>query len=113
MSTVRNCPQCADARLEETDDYDAAAFYCPSCSYEVPRERASVPDPVADTARALAGLWSEAARGEHDSGRAGRRLVCNARRAAIEDAARACGPQVEACFRALVTGDAGREVGRG
>ena len=75
----------------------------------------AVPDPIADTARALAGLWSEAARGEHDSGRAGRRLVCNARRAAIEDAARACGPQVYAAWCALVTGDAGRapEVERG
>lgn len=65
----------------------------------------SVPDPVADTARALAGLWADA----NAAHAAPRQALTH--HSAIEDAARECGPQVFAAFCALVTGDAGREVG--
>ena len=79
----------------------------------------SVPDPVADTARALAGKWlalyEEYAEYEGRHARPNYPSAWGAsmqrRFDAIRDAARACGPQVEACFRALVTGDAGRAPG--
>lgn len=67
----------------------------------------SVPDPVADTARALARLWADA----NAAHAAPRQALTH--HSAIEDAARECGPQVFAAFCALVTGDAGREVGNG
>lgn len=79
---------------------------------------AGVPDTVADTARALAGKWlalyEEYAEYEGRHARPNYPSAWGAsmqrRFDAIRDAARACGPQVEAAFNALVTGDAGREV---
>lgn len=72
-----------------------------------PTRAPSAPDPVADTARALARLWADAER-EHVAGP--KVYTAYIRRVAIEDAARACGHQVLAAFQALVTGDAHREV---
>jgi hypothetical protein len=71
----------------------------------------TVPDPVADTARALAGVHAEALHSVNARDGRERALRMNERRSAIEDAARACGPQVYAAFCALITGDAGREPG--
>lgn len=75
---------------------------------------AGVPDPIADTARALAGLYAEATAAHDTAERHGYLFrACDAltRMAAIADAARACGPQVLAAFNALVTGDAARAPG--
>ena len=79
--------------------------------------RPSVSDPVADTARSLAGLWNEerAHREANRPNMPGAReyshdAACQ-RMVAVRAAAQAIGPQVYAAFCALVTGDAGREPG--
>lgn len=89
-------------------DYDCSPV---DCDCRAP----TVPDTVADTARALAERW-RALDDTYDSyWRSGMydhaARLAKARRDQVADAARACGPQVESAFRALVTGDARREVG--
>lgn len=107
-------------------DADGSEFFLDSTGRAFRADSSRVPDldgpaavdaaSVADTARALAEKWAVAKRVrdcflENDHGYA--RGV--GRMQGIESAARACGPQVEAAFRALVTGDASRapEVERG
>lgn len=110
----RHVAHCGTYNGEACDcasDYDCSPE---DCDCRAP----SVPDPVADTARALAGLWAANDR-EWTDALMGRIPLATAnerytdRALAIEDAARECGPQVFAAFCALVTGDAGREVGNG
>lgn len=95
----RHCDQCG------SDPMDAGDTRCAACD-----GGPGVPDPIADTARALAGLHADALSNVNARDGRERGLRINERRHAIEDAARACGHQVYAAFNALVTGDAGREV---
>lgn len=99
----RHVAHCGTYNGEACDcasDYDCSPE---DCDCRAP----SVPDPVADTARALARLWADA----NAAHAAPRQALTH--HSAIEDAARECGPQVYAAFCALVTGDAGRAPGAG